>query len=85
MTRRTFASLRTSEIHSKTENMKWRIFDDIILKKLGDSVAKSTNFDASEHTTYSDGIDPDYVKLPEDDDTAMPDGAATFEKPIMNQ
>ena len=40
ITRQTFRSLRTSELHSDTEKIKRRIFDKIILKKLGDFVAK---------------------------------------------
>ena len=85
ITCRTVRSLRILELHSETEKRKRRIFDDAILKNLGDSVVKPTNSNAREHVPYSDGVDPDSVKLPEDNDPVMPDGTAAFEKPITDQ
>ena len=85
ITRRTVRLLRNSELHSETEKKKRRIFDDIILKKLGDSVDKPTNANSREYNPYSDGVDPDSVKLPEDNGPVMPDGTAAFEKPITCQ
>ena len=78
ITRRTFRSLRTSELHSETEKRKRRIFDDVILKKLGDYVAKPTNSNARNHVPYSDGVDPDSVKLHEDNGHGMPDGTVVL-------
>ena len=74
ITRRTVISLWTSEIHSGTEKRKRRIFDYNILKKLGDSIAKSPKSDACEHFPYSNGIDLDPIKLPECNDPIMPGG-----------
>ena len=85
ITCRTVRSLRTSELHSETEKRKRRIFDDIMLKKLGDSVVKPTHPNAREHVSCSDSVDKDSVKLPENDDTVMPDCTAAFEKPITDQ
>ena len=85
ITHRTFRSLRISELHSETEKRKLMIFDDIILKKLGDSVAKPTNSNARECVPYSYGVELDSIKLPEDNDPVMPDGTASFEKPITDQ
>ena len=68
ITRRTVRQLRSSELHFETEKRKRQIFDDIIIKKLSDSVAKPTNSNAREHVPYSDSIDPDSVELPEDND-----------------
>ena len=56
-----------------------------MLKKLGDSVVKPTNPNGRECVPYSDGNNPDSVKLPEDIDPVMPDGTAAFEKPITDQ
>ena len=85
ITRRIVRSLRNSELRSETEKRKRRIFDDIILKKLCDSVAKPTNSNAREHVPYSDGVDADSVKLSEDNDPVMLDGTADFEKTITDQ
>ena len=60
------------------------IFDDIIDKMLVNSMVKPTNPNTREHVPYSYGVDPDSVKLPEDDDPVMPDGTATFEKLITD-
>ena len=78
LTRRTVRSLRTSELHPENEKRKRRIFDDIILKKLSDSVAKPTKPVARDHVPYSDSFDPDSVKLPQDNDLVMPYGAVFF-------
>ena len=60
-------------------------FDNIFLKKLGDSVAKPTNANAREHVSYSDGVELDYVKPPQGNDPVMPKVIAPFKKPIMDQ
>ena len=85
ITRRRVRSLRTSELHLETEERKLRIFDNVILKKFGDSVAKPTNSNSREHVLYSDSFDKDCVKLPEDNDPVMPDSTAAFENPITDQ
>ena len=84
-TRQTVRSLRTSELHSETENSKRRICDDVILKKFGYSVAKPTKPYTREHVPYYDGVNTCHAKLPEDDDPAIPDSAATFENSITGQ
>ena len=48
-------------------------------------MVKPTNPNAREHVTYSDGVDLDSVKLPEDNDPVMPDGTAAFEMHITDQ
>ena len=56
-----------------------------MLKKLGDSVAKPTTVKSHEHVPYSNGVDSDSVKLPEDNDPVIPDGTTAFEKTIADQ
>ena len=48
-------------------------------------MAKPTNSNARENVPYFDSVDPDYVKLPGDNELVMPDGTADFEKPITDQ
>ena len=48
-------------------------------------MAKLTNHNASENAPYSDGVDPDSAKLPEDNDLVIPDGADSFENHITDQ
>ena len=78
ITRQTFRSIRTLEIHSKTQKRKQRIFDDVILKKLGDSVAKPTESYSREYVTYSDSVDIDFVKIPEENGPVTPGGDTAF-------
>ena len=85
ITRRTVRLIRTSELHSETENRKQRIFDCAILKKLGDSVTIPTSTNARHHAPYFNNVDPDSVQLPEDNGPFIPDGTAVFEKTITNQ
>ena len=63
ITRRTFRSLHISEIYSETEKRKRRIFDDVILNKIGHSVAKPTTSNTLACVHYFHGVDPNYVKL----------------------
>ena len=49
--------LRTSELHFKTEKMKRIIVDNVILKKLGDSMSKPTTPDDPDHFPCYDGVD----------------------------
>ena len=68
-------SLRTSELHSETEERKRRIFDNIILKKLGRSVTVPTSPKAQNYAPYFDCVEPCSAQLPEDNDPFMIDGA----------
>ena len=76
ITRRIIRSLRTSEINSETEKRKRKVFDDIILKKLGESMFKPIKPTAPDHVPYFDGIDKDSDQLLDDNDPVMPDGTA---------
>ena len=73
MTHRTVRSLRTSELHSETDNRKRITFDDFILKKLGHLVAILTSPKARDHAPYSDGDDLDSVQLLDNNDPTIPD------------
>ena len=44
-----------------------------------------TSHKARHHVYYLDGVDPDSVQLPEDNELVMPDVAVSFEKPITDQ
>ena len=75
-----------TELHSEDKKCKRSIFDDVILKKLGNSMFKPTNPpDVMGHVPYEDGIEPDPIKFPEDNDPVDTDGKSVFEKPITNQ
>ena len=78
ITRQIVRSFRASELHSGTKKIKWKIFDDVILKKIGESVTISELHKAREHISYSDDVDPDAVQLPKDNDPDIPDGAFRF-------
>ena len=49
------------------------MFDEVILKKLGDSVSKSTIPDAPDHVFYFDSVDLYSIQLPDDNDPVMSD------------
>lgn len=86
--RRTIRKLHPMELQSESEKRKRSLFDDIILKKLGDSMNKPHKplEDQPDHVPYEDGEDPDLVKFPEDNDPIDPsDGKSVFEKPITDQ
>ena len=84
--RRTLRKLRKEEIHSESEKRKRALFNDIIAMKLGDSMTKATALPPpSEHVPYSDGVEPESVKLPEDNDPLDNEGRSVFEKPITDQ
>ena len=71
--------------HSVTEKKKWRTFDDIVQKKLDDSVVNPTKPVTPYHVTYSDGVNADSDQLPYENDPIMPDSTVVFEKPTTNQ
>ena len=78
ITCRTVRYVCTSEVHSETEKRKQRIFDDIIIQKLGNSVEKTTKHVAPDHVPYSDSVDPDSVQLPDDNDPIIIDGTSVL-------
>ena len=81
ITRRIVRLLRTSELQSEINERKRRIFDDTMLKKLGHCVAKPTTSNARGHVPCSDGVDPDSIKLSEDNDLIMSNKTSVFENP----
>ena len=48
-------------------------------------MAKPTKADARKNDPYSNDVDLDSIKLPEDNDPAMPYRTACFEKPVTDQ
>ena len=72
-----------SKLHSETEKRKRTIFDNVIRKKLGDSVTKEPSTYIQDHVSYSDGADPDSSQLPECNEPFMPDGAAVLRNPSL--
>ena len=84
--RRTLRKLRRVEIHSESEKRKRDLFDDIILKKLGDSMSKPTSPSSfpTDHVPYSDGVEPESFTFPEDNDPLDQGGRTTFQKPITD-
>ena len=83
--RRTLRKLTKAELFSETEKRKRKIFDDIILKKLGDSVCKPEKPIADAFVPYENEVDPAPVQLPDDNDPIDKDGTSVFEKPITDQ
>ena len=83
--RRTLRKLTKAEIHSEVEKRKRTIFDDIILKKLGDSIRNPEQPIDGDFVPYADEVDPDPVQLPDDNDPISTDGTSVFEKPITDQ
>ena len=76
--------LSIAEVNSEVEKGKRSIFNDIILKKLGDSI-RAPEKPTKDYVRYSDDVDPDSVSLPDDNDPINKDGTIVFEKPITNQ
>ena len=81
--RQSLRKLTVSELTSKTEKSMRYIFDNIILKKLGDSIRKPEK-PIEDYVPYSDDVDPDSVNLPDTHDPLNEDGTNVFEKPITN-
>ena len=61
------------------------MFDDTILKNLGDFATISTLPNARARVFYHNCVDPDSVQLPEDNDPLMPDETFVFEKSVTDQ
>ena len=85
ITRRTLRKLRNDEIHSESEKRKRSLFDDQILRKLGDSISKPAKPSPSDHVPYYSEDEPNSLQLPDDNDPVDKDGRALFEKPITDQ
>ena len=62
--RRTLRRLSIAELNSEVEKRKRSIFDDIILKKLGDSI-RAPEKPIKYYVSYSDDVDTDSVNLPD--------------------
>ena len=85
ITRRTMRRLKTAELHSESEKKKRAVFDALIDKKLGNSMAFPSKPDPKSFIPYSDDSDGEPELLPEDNDPLDKDGSAMFEKPITDQ
>ena len=81
---RTLRRLSIAEVKSEVEKRKRSIFDDIILKKLGDSI-RAPEKPIKDYVPYSDDVDPDSVSLPDGNDPINKDRTSVFEKPITDQ
>ena len=82
--RRTIRKLSVSELHSESEKNKRRIFEELIRSKLGDSMAFPPKPPSSPYVPYSDGVEPNSLQLPDDNDPVDADGTSVFEKPITD-
>ncbi len=82
--RRSLRKLLISELHAESEKRKRQLYDDIIRKKLGDSITLPKKPLSTEYIPYSDGVEPDPLHLPSDDDPVDKDGTSVFEKPITD-
>ena len=75
-------ALKVAEIHSESEKRKRAIFDDIILKNLGDPLFTAPSLPVQDFVPYSDSeLDPPLVL---DEDTVTHTGEAMFEKPLTD-
>ena len=76
--RRSLRKLLVAELHLESEKRKRQIFDDIIRKKLGDSITLPEKPLSTDYISYSDGVDPDPLHLPTDDDPVDADGTSVL-------
>ena len=83
--RRTIRKIRKDEIFCETEKQKRRLFEYLIQKRLGDSMAHLEKPILTEYEPYSDDSDPASVLLPEDNDPVETYGTTYFEKPITDR
>ena len=84
ITRRTICKLSNDEIFCETKKKKLRLFEDLIQKRLGDSMAQPEKPVPTEYEPYSDGIEPAFVQIPEDNDLVKADGTTDYDKPITD-
>ena len=82
--RRTIRKLCKDEIFSEIEKQKRRIFQDLIQKSLGESLAQPEKHILNEYEPYSDDSEPASFQLPEDNYPVDNDGTTDFEKPITD-
>ena len=82
--RRTLRRLSIAELNSEVEKRKRSIFDDIILKKLGDYI-RAPEKQIKDYVPYYDDVDPDSGNLPDENDPINKDGNSVFEKPITDK
>ena len=83
--RPTIYKLATSKLHSETEKNERPIFDDIIRKKLGDSMVFPPKHSDTSYVPYSDSVEPTSLQLSDDNDPLNADGTSVFEKPITDR
>ena len=82
--RQTLRRLSIAELNSEVKKIKRSIFDDIILKKLSDSI-RAPKKPIKDYVPYSDDVDQDSVSLPDDNYPINWDGTSVFFKPITDQ
>ena len=83
--RRTIRKLRKDEIFCESENRKRRLFEDLIQKRLGDSMSQPDKPVLTKYETYFDDSQTASVPLPEDTDPVKTDGTTAYEKPITDR
>jgi hypothetical protein len=83
--RRTIRKLKQDELISEIEKRKRQLFDDLIRSTLGDSMNMPPKPLDPIYTPYSDGVEPDPVLLPDDNDPVDSNNNAMFEKPITDR
>ena len=71
------------------EEMRWLklflpLFDNLVHKKLGDSMILPDKPLSSDYIPYSDGVEPDPFYLPSDDNLVDTDRTSIFEKPVTD-
>ena len=81
---RTIRKLPKDEIFSETKKRRCIIFEDLIQKRLGDSMAQPEKHITTEYEPYSGDIEPASVQLPEDNYLVDTDGTNAYEKPITD-
>lgn len=84
--RRTCRRLTVSELHSPTEQKKRELFDDLIRKKLGDSVTVTTSQKPEDSPDIADfqldeGEEPPTF---DDEDPVTADGKAVYDQPFSD-
>jgi hypothetical protein len=84
--RRTLRKITKSELHNSSEKRKRNIFDDLIRKKLGDSMSlPSKPLPDTSYIPYSDNCEPDLIDIPDNNDPVDSSGVAIFDKPITDR
>ena len=85
ITRCTIRKIRKYEILCETEKLKRIIFEDLIKKNSGDSMAQPKKPVPTEYEPYSDDSEPASVQLPEDTDPVKTDGTTSYENLITDR